>query len=94
MINYQSGVLAPVPLQGRYLTFRLTSRSQARRALRALDGIVDGDNCVVGARAVVTRDVPPGVVVGGNPARVLKQRPMRSVRRPSRWPHSRATFGS
>jgi len=48
MINYQSGVLGPVPLQGRYLTFRLTSRTQARRALRALDGIVDGDNCVVG----------------------------------------------
>ena len=48
MINYQSGVLGPVPLHGRYLTFRLTSRTQARRALRALDGIVDGDNCVVG----------------------------------------------
>jgi acetyltransferase-like isoleucine patch superfamily enzyme len=28
---------------------------------------------VVGAGSVVTRDVPPGVVVAGNPARVIKE---------------------
>lgn len=39
-------------------------------------GVTIGDNSVVGARAVVTKDVPPGVVVGGNPARVLKPREM------------------
>jgi putative colanic acid biosynthesis acetyltransferase WcaF len=38
------------------------------------------DNAVVGARAVVTRDVPPGAVVAGNPARVIKQREMNSGR--------------
>jgi porphyrinogen peroxidase len=48
MSNYQPGVLAPVPLHGRYLTFRLTSRPRARRALRALSVIADGENCVVG----------------------------------------------
>jgi acetyltransferase-like isoleucine patch superfamily enzyme len=30
-----------------------------------------GPNSIVAAGAVVTRDVPPGVVVGGNPAKVL-----------------------
>lgn len=40
-------------------------------------GITVGDNAVVGARAVVTKDVPPGMVVAGNPARVIKERPMR-----------------
>jgi putative colanic acid biosynthesis acetyltransferase WcaF len=35
-----------------------------------------GDNTVVGARAVVGKDVPPGVVVAGNPARIIKDRPM------------------
>lgn len=39
-------------------------------------GVRIGDNAVVAARAVVTRDVPPGVVVGGNPARVIRQRDM------------------
>ena len=33
-----------------------------------------GDNSVVGARAVVMKDVPAGVVVAGNPAKVLKAR--------------------
>ncbi len=39
-------------------------------------GVSIGDNSVVGARAVVTKDVPPGVVVGGNPAKVIKPREM------------------
>jgi maltose O-acetyltransferase len=36
-------------------------------------GITIGDNSVIGSGSVVTRDVPPNVVVAGNPARVLKQ---------------------
>lgn len=34
-----------------------------------------GDNALVGARAVVMRDVPPAMIVAGNPARVVKARP-------------------
>ena len=37
-----------------------------------LKGVSIGDRSVVGAGAVVTRDVPPDVVVAGNPARVVK----------------------
>jgi len=39
-------------------------------------GVTVGDNTVVAARAVVVKDVEPSVVVGGNPARVIKQRDM------------------
>jgi acetyltransferase-like isoleucine patch superfamily enzyme len=36
-----------------------------------LKGITLGKGCVVGAGSVVTRDVPPEMIVGGNPAKVI-----------------------
>lgn len=36
-----------------------------------LCGVTIGDNCVVAAGAVVSKDVPPNSVVAGNPARVI-----------------------
>jgi putative colanic acid biosynthesis acetyltransferase WcaF len=39
-------------------------------------GVAIGDNCVIGARAVVVKDVPAGVIAAGNPARIIKPRPM------------------
>lgn len=38
-----------------------------------LPGVTVGVDSVVAFRAVVTRDVPPGVVVAGNPARVVRE---------------------
>jgi putative colanic acid biosynthesis acetyltransferase WcaF len=43
-------------------------------------GVSVGDNSVVGACAVVAKDVPGGVVVAGNPARVIKPRVMKDQR--------------
>ena len=39
-----------------------------------LSGVTIGDGAVIGARALVTRDVPPYAVVAGNPAKVVKFR--------------------
>ena len=36
-----------------------------------LSGVVVGEKSIVGAGAVVTKDVPPGVIVAGAPARVI-----------------------
>jgi acetyltransferase-like isoleucine patch superfamily enzyme len=37
-----------------------------------LGGLEIGERAVVGAGAVVTKSVPPGAVVAGNPARIIK----------------------
>lgn len=44
-----------------------------------LSKVVIGENAVVGAGSVVTRDVPPNAVVAGNPAKIL-----RSITSPSK----------
>jgi maltose O-acetyltransferase len=36
-------------------------------------GVTVGDNVVIASGAVLTKDVPDNVVVGGNPARIIKQ---------------------
>jgi len=38
-----------------------------------LCGLTIGENAMIGAGSVVTKDVPPGAVVAGNPAKVIRQ---------------------
>jgi acetyltransferase-like isoleucine patch superfamily enzyme len=39
-----------------------------------LDGVTIGDNCIIAAGAVVTKSFPDNVVIGGVPAKILKER--------------------
>jgi maltose O-acetyltransferase len=56
-----------------------------------LPGVTIGDDAIVGAGSVVTRDVAPGTVVAGNPARVITtteqylERHRRELGRRPRW---------
>jgi acetyltransferase-like isoleucine patch superfamily enzyme len=40
-----------------------------------LCGITIGENALVGAGSLVTKDVPPGTIVAGNPAKVIRSVP-------------------
>lgn len=40
-----------------------------------LPGVTIGNNSVIGAGSVVTKDIPANVVAGGNPCRILKEIP-------------------
>ena len=50
-------------------------RRTRRRRRHPLPGVEIGEEAFVGAGAVVTKDVPPRVIVVGNPARVLRDVP-------------------
>ncbi len=38
-----------------------------------MPGVSIGDNTVIGAGSVVTKDIPPNVVAVGNPCRVMRE---------------------
>src|SRR6202020_2724053 len=41
-------------------------------AATIIGGVTVGENSVVAAGSVVTRDVPPNTLIGGNPARIIR----------------------
>lgn len=38
-----------------------------------MPGVTIGDNCVIGANSVVTKSFPANSIIGGNPAKIIRQ---------------------
>ena len=54
---------------------RIHDDASVGSSVTILCGVTIGEGAIVGAGSVVTKDVPAGVIVAGNPARVLKKIP-------------------
>jgi acetyltransferase-like isoleucine patch superfamily enzyme len=60
---------------GRELPVRIGDRAFIGSRAIILPGVTLGEGCGVGAGSVVTKDVAPGAIVAGAPARVIGHRP-------------------
>jgi len=58
--------------RGIYADTRVGERCFIGAHSMLLPGVTVGDGSIVAAGSVVTRDVPPGSIVAGNPARVVR----------------------
>jgi acetyltransferase-like isoleucine patch superfamily enzyme len=78
LIDFDHGVVEverPIRLQGIYKRdVAVGSNCWIGYGACILRGATVGDNCIVGANTVVTKDVAPNSVVAGAPARVLRTR--------------------
>jgi acetyltransferase-like isoleucine patch superfamily enzyme len=86
-IDFDHGVVEverPIRLQGIYKRdVEVGSNVWIGYGACILRGVRVGDNSVIGANAVVTKDVPANAVVAGAPARVVR---MREAPQRLRWP--------
>jgi len=73
---YDGDDLELLPYDSRFVSKKVTIGKYVWVGARVtiLPGVNIGDGAVIGAATVVTKDVPPCAIVGGNPARILGYR--------------------
>lgn len=74
--NYDSCNLQAVPYDGTYIlkSVCIGENVWIGAHVLVLPGVSIGEGAVIAAGSVVTKDVPPYAVVGGNPAKIVKYR--------------------
>jgi exopolysaccharide acyltransferase PssR len=72
-IAFDVAILAHDMTRGLYLHTRIGERCFIGARSVILPGIEIGDGCIVGTGSVVTKNVPPGSIVVGNPARIIRR---------------------
>jgi acetyltransferase-like isoleucine patch superfamily enzyme len=71
-VAYGAVILTHDMTRGLYADTRIGARCFIGVRSVLLPGVTVGDGCIVGAGSVVTRDVPAGSIVAGNPARIVR----------------------
>lgn len=72
-LAFETRVLTHDMSRGMYLHTRIGPRCFIGGRALILPGVEIGEGCIVGAGSVVTKSVPAGCLVAGNPARVLRE---------------------
>jgi acetyltransferase-like isoleucine patch superfamily enzyme len=72
-VAFGAVILAHDMTRGVYADTRIGRRCFIGAHSIVLPGLTIGDGSIVGAGSVVTRDVPAGTIVAGNPARVVRE---------------------
>ena len=71
-LAFESRILTHDRTRGLYVDTRVGKNCFIGGRSLILPGVTVGDGSIVGAGAVVTKDVPPRSAVAGNPAKVIK----------------------
>lgn len=72
-VAFGTVILAHDMTRGVYTDTRIGERCFIGAHSFILPGVTIGEGSIVGAGSVVTRDVPAGTIVAGNPARVVRE---------------------
>ena len=72
-VAFESRILCHDRTRGLYLHTRVGKNCFIGGSSLILPGVEIGDGCVIGAGSVVTKSVPAGCVVAGNPAKILRE---------------------
>jgi len=77
--QYQTGESLPYGNQDLHKAVHIGKGCWLGWGAMIVPGVTIGDGAIVGMGSVVTKDVPAGAIVGGNPAKIIKQRDTEAI---------------